>query len=663
MAQFHLTLLGGFELLHRSSGPVRVPPGRLRALLGRLAFHHGESQSRGELAALLWSGRPERAARHSLNQALSQLRGIAGGDLFVQDGDRLALASDRVTCDVDEVRRLTRDGSPAALQRAGALCRGPFLDGIDVEASDFEEWLRTARAEVDDLMVAVHEARLAVMSVQGDPDGAAGIAETLIRIDPLNERGHRALIAAATAGGATTRALQIYETFRQRLADELGVAPEQDTARLVDRLRKSHADVVAREAPEEIGSPASGRPTVFVAPLRPSGDAGHRYAVADGVTHDLITELGRFRSLDVIAAESALACRDRTESLDALCRRFQANYVLTGELFSAGYTASIDVQLLQARGARRLWSDHYDCDLGELFDVRDDMIARLVGTVASCVEHDRMRRVRRPPTQSWAAYDYFLRALDIYYRRWSAPDAPQACKPLFEKAVTLDPRFARGHAFLACVNAHMGQSERIGEDFGTSIQYARHAMALDPLEADAPRVLGAIYTVIGHHEEGYRHLASAVRLNPGHADLAAHMSRYHTLNGDPERALAEADRARRLNPLHPDWYWTLTAMAHHAGGDYEEAVVALARMRDKTAMEHIYAAASCAAMGEGGRADAEVRRAVADMPDLTLDTVALYLPYKDPERRDQLLDQLARAGLPRTLSGNGGTRATSCLAG
>ena len=663
MAQFHLTLLGGFELVHHASGPLRVPPGRLRALLGRLAFHPGQSQSRGDLASLLWGGRPERAARHSLNQALSQLRVIAGCDLFVQDGDRLTLASDRVACDVDEVRRLTRDGSPSALQHAGALCQGPLLDGIDVAAPEFEEWLRMARAEVEDLMVAVHEARLAVLSVEGDPDEAAAIAEALIGIDPLNERGHRALIAAATAQGATTRALQIYETFRQRLEDELGVAPEQDTARLVAGLRKPRADVVARDAPEEIRSPASGRPTVFVAPFRPSGGAGHRYAVADGVTHDLITELGRFRSLNVISAESALACRDRTEGLDALCRRFEADYVLTGELSCAGDTASLDVQLLQVRGARRLWSDHYDFALGELFEVRDDMIGRLVGTVASCVEHDRMRRVRRPPTQWWAAYDYFLRALEIYYRRWSAPDAPHACKPLFEKAVALDPQFARGHAFLACVNAHMGQSERIGEDFGTSIQYARHAMALDPLEADAPRVLGAIYTVIGQHEEAYRHLTWAVRLNPGHADLAAHMSRYHTLNGDPARALAEANRARRLNPLHPDWYWTLTAMAHHAAGEYEEAVAALARMRHTTAMEHVYAAASWAAMGETGRADAEVRRALTDMPDLTLDTLALYLPYKDPTRRARLLDQLARAGLPPAPSGTRDTRAASCTAG
>jgi DNA-binding SARP family transcriptional activator/TolB-like protein/Tfp pilus assembly protein PilF len=657
MPQFDLRLLGGFELVDRSNGPLRVPPGRLRALLGRLAFDPGRSRSRGDLAALLWDGRPERTARHSLNQALSQLRGIAGSGLFVQDGDRLALAPERMACDLDEVRRLTRDGSPAALQRAGALCRGPFLDGIDLDAPEFEAWLRTARAEVDDLMVAVHEARLAATSVHGDPDRAVGIAETLTGIDPLNERGHCALIEAAKARGETTRALQIYETFRQRLGDELGVAPEQDTSRLIAGLRRPSGSGAAPGAPDPPASAATGRPTVFVAPFRPCGDAGHRHAVADGVTHDLITELARFRSLNVIAAESALACRDTSESLDALCRRFEADYVLTGTVRCASDAAWIDVELFEVRGAGHLWSDHYACALGELFEVRDDMIARLVGTAAGRVEHDRMRRARRPPTRSWAAYDYFLHALEIYYRRWSAPDAPQACKPLFEKAVELDPQFARGHAFLACVNAHMGQSERMGEDFETSIGYARHAMALDPLEADAPRVLGAIYTVLGHHEEGYRHLARAVRLNPGHADLAAHMSRYHTLNGDPGRALAEAERARRLNPLHPDWYWTLTAMAHHAAGNYAEAVAALARMRHTTAMEHLYAAAAHAAMGEAGRADAEIRRAVADMPDLTLDTAGLYLPYKDPDRRAQLLDQLARAGLPRA-----GARAVVCPA-
>lgn len=646
MGQFDLRLLGGFEFIHRGTGPLRVPPGRLRALLGRLAFHPGRGQSRGDLAALLWSGRPERAARHSLTQALSELRRIAGAELFVQDGDQLALASARVACDVEEVRWLTRDGSPQALRRAGELCRGPFLDGIDVDAPEFEEWLRMARAEADDLMVSVHEARLASISVSGDPSQALTIAESLIAIDPLNETAHRARIEAAITRGAANRALKLYWNFRKRLADELGVAPEDETDRVVRAVWPDTSDrTTDRVVPDTVAS-KTGRPTVFVAPFQPMSDKGHSRAVADGVTHDLITELARFRSLNVIAAESALACRDREESLDTLCQGFDADYVLTGELRCDSKTARLAVQLLDARGARRLWSQRYDCELGELFDVRDDMIAAIVGTAANSVEHDRMRRVRRKPTHSWAAYDYFLRALDIYYRRWSAPDAPRACKPLFEKAIELDPRFARGHAFMACVSAHMGQSERMGEDFTTSIGYARHAMAIDPLEADAPRVLGAIYTVLGHHEEGYRHLAQAVRLNPGNADLAAHMSRYHTLCGNPTRALAEADRALRLNPFHPGWYWMLVAMAHHVRGDYPEAVAALGRMHDKTAMEHIYAAAAYAAMGETARAGREINRAVADMPGLNLGNVGRYLPYKSENIRQELLDQLARAGLP-----------------
>jgi hypothetical protein len=67
-------------------------------------------------------------------------------------------------------------------------------------------------------------------------------------------------------------------------------------------------------------------------------------------------------------------------------------------------------------------------------------------------------------------------------------------------------------------------------------------------------------------------------------------------------------------------------------------------------------------MGEAGRAGAEVRRALADMPALTLDTAGLYLPYKDPDRRAQLLDQLARAGLPRSRARDADTRALGCPA-
>lgn len=129
MSDFELRLLGPFELVHRTKGHLRVRPGRLRALLARLAFRSGRSRTRGDLAGMLWSGRPERAARHSLNQALSELRRTTGSALFVQDGEHLALNSGVITCDIDQVRTLLREGSMDSLSRAVELCRGPFLNG------------------------------------------------------------------------------------------------------------------------------------------------------------------------------------------------------------------------------------------------------------------------------------------------------------------------------------------------------------------------------------------------------------------------------------------------------------------------------------------------------------------------------------------------------
>lgn len=645
MSDFELRLLGPFELVHRTKGHVRVRPGRLRALLARLAFRPGRSRTRGDLAGLLWSGRPERAARHSLNQALSELRRTTGAEPFIRDGEHLALNPDVVTCDIDQVRRLQREGSLSSLNRAVELCRGPFLDGIDLRLPEFEDWLRTARTETDELTIAVYEALLGKLAQL--PDTAArreDVARQLIKADALNEFGHRALIEAAAARGDTKRGLRIYEAYQQYLADELGILPGDEMRQLGRGLRRN------RIQPRPVDPTVSrterpSHPVVFVAPFRTITTSGHALAVADGVTHDLITELGRFRSLDVIAAETALACRDSLEPLEADCRRFRADYLLAGSVRCDAVSARLNVELTETQSYRQLWSESYDCTLGELFDVRDDVVAGIVGAAANRIEHDCMRRVRRKPTKSWDAYDYFIRGLDIYYRRWSAPNAPRACKPLFEKAVELDPEFARGHAFLACVNAHMGQSDRIDENFGTSIGYARRAMALDPLEADAYRVLGAIYTTAGHHEEGYRQLSRAVRLNPGDADLAAHMGRYYTLTGGPRRALVEIERARRLNPWHPDWYWSIAAMAHHADENYSEALAALRQMRETTGMEHLYAAACYAALGETAHARRQVSRALADLPDLGLRNIDLYLPYADTAKREQLVSQLAHAGL------------------
>lgn len=136
---------------------------------------------------------------------------------------------------------------------------------IDLRLPEFEDWLRTARAEAEELTTAVYEALLARLAQL--PDAAPrteDIAQRLIAVDPLNESGHRALIEAAATSGHTDRAVRLYEAYQHRLADELGILPGREIRQSGRGLRGIRTQPRAVE-PATPGTERPGRPVVFVA--------------------------------------------------------------------------------------------------------------------------------------------------------------------------------------------------------------------------------------------------------------------------------------------------------------------------------------------------------------------------------------------------------------
>jgi DNA-binding SARP family transcriptional activator/tetratricopeptide (TPR) repeat protein len=252
MTRLVVRLLGDLQVGRGASGSsVRIPARKVRALLAYLALHPGRPHPRDRLTALLWPDVPDAQARQSLRQALAGLRRVlskTGG--LVVDADTVAVDPARIDVDVARFEQLVADGSPSRLEQAEALYRGDFLEGFQVKAPAFEDWLVTERERLRELARRAVAKLLAHQTRTGAGEVALRTATRLLALDPLQEDVHRALMRLYVAQGQRAAALRQYQSCVGILRRELGVEPEPATKRLYqDILQQPLLRGAAAEAP------------------------------------------------------------------------------------------------------------------------------------------------------------------------------------------------------------------------------------------------------------------------------------------------------------------------------------------------------------------------------------------------------------------------------
>ena len=252
MAVLKVALLGMFEARLASGAALTFPRKKSEALLAYLALHPGQTQARDKLAALLWGDSSDERARHSLRQALVTLRRALPGQAaacLVEVGDTIKLDPSAVEVDVALFERLAAEVSPEALERAAALYRGDFLEGVGVDEPAFEEWLRTERERLRELAIEGLAKLLGLLGRSGAMDRAVQVAVRLLGLDPAQEPVHRTLMRLYAEQGRRGTALRQYQVCVETLERELGVEPEAETRQLYRELLQTQPDITPAAEP------------------------------------------------------------------------------------------------------------------------------------------------------------------------------------------------------------------------------------------------------------------------------------------------------------------------------------------------------------------------------------------------------------------------------
>jgi TolB-like protein/class 3 adenylate cyclase len=366
-------------------------------------------------------------------------------------------------------------------------------------------------------------------------------------------------IAARLEGVAQPGAICLSEDAYRQVKTRLDLAVSD-----LGRVQLKNIAEPIRVYSLEVGEPAQAKPAIVPAtekstPPRLSlvvlpfanigGDPEHEHFV-DGVTESLTTDLSRIRGGIVITRNTAFSYKGKPLDVKTIGRELNVRYVLEGSVQRGGNRMRVNVQLIDAETGNHLWAERFDKPLADLFDMQDEIVARLAGALSTELVAAEARRAERAPTPdsmdlyfqglAWLnkgltpdnvaqARGFFDRALladpdnvDALVGSARAdvvagglvfstdPDpitAFAAAEAKLTKALSLVPDHARAHLLLGFVDIYTKRAAQ-------GIAECEHALALDRNLAFAHAVIGFGKIYIGRAEETEAHVAEALRLSP-----------------------------------------------------------------------------------------------------------------------------------------------------
>lgn len=283
-----------------------------------------------------------------------------------------------------------------------------------------------------------------------------------------------------------------------------------------------------------------------------SADPENEY-FSDGITEELLNALTKVDGLQVTSRTSAFSFKGRNDDVRNIAQQLNVDKVLEGSVRKSGNRVRITSQLINAADGYHIWSETYDRNLTDIFEVQDE----ISGIIANKLRADLLppqpeERLAKPPIKNMDAYTAYLKAL--YFWNKLTPADTRKCIACCEEAIATEPAYAQGYALAAAAYSYLGSGGQMipGEAFKIVSDYADKALALDDTVAEGYIARAALRMFYQWKwDEAYDDLRQALQRNPGAVDAYEMLGMYYIIKGEKEKALQTLLEAERIDPLSP----------------------------------------------------------------------------------------------------------------
>jgi serine/threonine protein kinase/tetratricopeptide (TPR) repeat protein len=309
------------------------------------------------------------------------------------------------------------------------------------------------------------------------------------------------------------------------------------------------------------GIAASGKSIAVLPFVNMSNDPENEY-FSDGVAEDIINALTKIQALRVASRTSTFAFKGKHEDIGEIGRKLKVVTVLEGSVRKAGSRLRVTAQLVSVADGSNLWSERYDRQLEDVFEIQDEIAENIVRALRVVLSEGEKRAIEKAPTENVEAYEYYLRGRQFFHQ-WSRTGI-QYARRMFERAIDIDPNYAIAYAGIAdcCAFLYMYWDGSRANLEGAETA-SRKALELAPEMAESHASRGFALTLNKNYGDAVREFETAVRLNPNLYEAHYLYARAHLQEGKLDEAVRQFAEAARLRP---EDYQTLLLMAAPLNG-------------------------------------------------------------------------------------------------
>lgn len=330
----------------------------------------------------------------------------------------------------------------------------------------------------------------------------------------------------------------------------------QSAKDIVAALKAVHLSQALKDSAEHVqmdtvlyrdtAKPEPGASVAVLPFVNMSSDKENEY-FSDGLAEELINVLSKVQGLHVASRTSSFAFKGKNEDVRTIGSQLNVRTVLEGSVRKSGNRLRINAQLVNAADGYQLWSETYNRQLEDVFEIQDEIAQSIAKALKVLLTEKDKKAIEAPRCNDVAAYLHYLRGMQYFhqFRRKSLEAAIQ----MFQQAIDIDPSFARAYAGLADCHSLMVTNWNAGPAaLEKADEASRKALELGPELAEAHVARGLVLSLRKHFAEAQTEFDTALRLNPKLFEAHYFYARACVAQGKLAEAACYFDSASELQP-------------------------------------------------------------------------------------------------------------------
>jgi TolB-like protein/Tfp pilus assembly protein PilF len=420
----------------------------------------------------------------------------------------------------------------------------------------------------------------------------------------------------------------------------------------------------------DVGAPAHARPalaralekrapprlSIVVLPFANIGGDPEQEHFVDGVTESLTTDLSRIRSSFVIGRNTAFTYKGRHVDLKQIGRELNVRYVLEGSVQRGGNRMRVNAQLIDAESGSHLWAERFDKALTDLFDMQDEIVARLANALNAQLIAAEARWAQQAPNPG--SMDLHFQGM-AWLNKGLTPDNVAQARSFFDRALIADPDNVDAVILSARADAIEGANSFVTDPmaaFAAAEAKLTKALSSVPDHARGHQLLGFVKICTKRAPEGIAECEHALELDRNLANAHSIIGNGKIYIGHAEETEAHVVEALRLSPRDTmSYFWMgIAGAAKNRLGSYEQAVAWYRRAIEANQnypLGYFGLAAALAQLNRLDQARSAVKAGLALNPNFSISRArALWTAIADDPtylaQLEPLLEGMRKAGVP-----------------